>query len=437
MQPPPFRLARAPSPHLQDVVESRPARLADACCAPSPADLRAARRRTRLVELDSHLHCSVIGTCLSTSELRKLVPRYAGLDREEASDLQIHHAAVELAIEGGAGCKAMQKALDERYGAAVRRFDKAGDPEAVLTLWNEFRRAGDIPAGYWAVMTHPQATLEVRQAAFGEVHMLSHLVGAANRADLRRLVALEEENAGLREKIERQQLRLQALSVQREQAVRRANEQSLEWAAHSESRPDTHLVELKAALAERDARVALQTSRREAAEQRAHEEQAHSIALGKRLEDVLEALRVAQAECGALEQALLDPAETAGQTRPELANLAGKRVVYVGGRPGSNAVLRRLVEAAGGEFVVHDGGIEDRKGMFAAALPGADVVVFPVDCIDHDSMNLLKRVCTRHQVDYFPVRTASVASFMELMSRLGNARLSNPSSAPRFCLRHG
>jgi Uncharacterized protein conserved in bacteria (DUF2325) len=88
---------------------------------------------------------------------------------------------------------------------------------------------------------------------------------------------------------------------------------------------------------------------------------------------------------------------------------------------------------------VHDGGIEDRKGMFAAALPRADIVVFPVDCIDHDSMNLLKRVCDRHQVDYHPVRTASVASFIELMLRLEAASPVSGRSPPasRFCLRHG
>ncbi|WP_250952447.1 DUF2325 domain-containing protein, partial [Escherichia coli] len=46
------------------------------------------------------------------------------------------------------------------------------------------------------------------------------------------------------------------------------------------------------------------------------------------------------------------------------------------------------------------------------------MVVFPVDCIDHDSMNLLKRICERHHIAYYPLRTASVASFVELIGRL-------------------
>jgi hypothetical protein len=54
-------------------------------------------------------------------------------------------------------------------------------------------------------------------------------------------------------------------------------------------------------------------------------------------------------------------------------------------------------------------------------------------------MNLLKRVCDRHQVDYHPLRTASVASFLELMTRLGRASAESGNTPPasRFCLRHG
>jgi hypothetical protein len=92
---------------------------------------------------------------------------------------------------------------------------------------------------------------------------------------------------------------------------------------------------------------------------------------------------------------------------------------------------------------MHDGGVEDRKGLLAAALPGADLVVFPVDCIDHDSMNMLKRVCERHQVDYHPLRTASVASFIDLIARLQTDRSAAHTAAASarppsaFCLRHG
>ncbi|BAO92453.1 DUF2325 domain-containing protein [Caballeronia cordobensis] len=432
MQSPPFQLART-SAHV------RP----DACCQPTEASLRASHRRSRLAELDPHLHCSIIGTCLSTGELRKLVPKFTDLDRHHASDLEIHHAAVELAIAGGAGAKALNKALDERYAGAIRRFDTARDPAALLDLWNEALKSGDIPPAYWAVMSHPHATIDVRQSAFGELHMLSHLVGAANRADIRRLVALEAENQALREKIDRQQARLLEVSAERDAAARQLHEQAL----HIDRKPgatpaqlEAEVERLREKVEDGERRLALHTSRREAAEQRAQQEENETRVLRNRLGEAHALLKVVQAECAALERATLDAADRPDARERAVQWVSGKRVVYVGGRPNSNAVLKSLVAAAGGELIVHDGGIEDRKGLLAAALPNADVVLFPVDCIDHDSMSMLKRVCERHGVEYAPLRTASVASFVEFVARLTASAQATPASGPprsAFCLRHG
>lgn len=450
MHTPPFRLAQ-PS-HLKlsgDELAGTGLRAADPCCTPAKVSFSNAKRRARLAELDGQLHCSIIGTCLSTHELRKLVPKFTGLDRRDASDLEIHHSAVELAIVGGAGAKALHKLLDEHYAAAIRRFDKAADDVELLKLWDEALKSGEIPPAYWALMTHPCATLYVRQTAFGELHMLSHLVGAANRADIRRLVALEAENAELKEKIERQQSRLQEISMQRDATIAALNEQIAQLTVLATRRAPTdptdleaEISRLRAKLADSDQRVALHTSRRETAEQRVLQEQGAALALRQSLDQALAQLQLVQSECDALERATVDAADSgrSAQTRQaSLDSVRGKRIVYVGGRPASNAALRRLVEAAGGDFVVHDGGVEDRKGLLAAALPGADIVVFPVDCVDHDSMNTLKRVCERHQIGYHPLRTASVASFVELVDRLRPehvAQLSNPPPSA-FCLRHG
>ncbi len=412
------------------------------CCEP----VAPVHRRARLTELDMHIHCSVIGTCLSTSELRKLVPRFTALDREHATDLQIHHAAVELAVNSGAGAKALHKALDSRYALAIKRFSSVKDVDGLGLHWAEALKAGDIPSAYWAVMTHPMTTSEMRQLAFGDVHMLSHLVGAANRADIRRLLTLEQENAALREKIERQQNRLHEMSKQRDTSIRELTTQVERLTMQAERCQRTEnaglseeVSALRAALAARDQRVALQASRREAAEHRSLHEQENAKALRTELDEVRALLKVMHAESSAIERAIQISADGHTTQRATLHALQGMRIVYVGGRPGSNAVITSIVESAGGQLTVHDGGIEDRKGLLPTALPHADVVVFPVDCIDHDSMNMLKRVCDRHQVPYYPLRTASVASFVELMTRV-NAERSAPVDtrpASRFCLRHG
>src|SRR5215469_10563555 len=67
---------------------------------------------------------------------------------------------------------------------------------------------------------------------------------------------------------------------------------------------------------------------------------------------------VSAAESDALENTLLKQSQSPEEGRHALAWIVGRRIVYVGGRPGSNAVLRQLVASAGGELTVHDGGVE-------------------------------------------------------------------------------
>ncbi len=104
-----------------------------------------------------------------------------------------------------APAKLIHKALDERHRLAVKKFERAKTEDEVRALWAEARAQGDIPGAYWALLTHPAATHALIREAFGDVHMLSHLVGAANRADIRRLSQLEADKAELEDKVQRQQ----------------------------------------------------------------------------------------------------------------------------------------------------------------------------------------------------------------------------------------
>jgi len=386
------------------------------------------RRRARLADLDCRLHRSIIGTCMTTAELRKLVARFAACDVRHASDLEIHEEGVCLAGAGGDGCKALQKALDERHAASVRRFGAARDPAALLELWNEAVAAGDVPGAYWAAMTHPDATPEVRQAAFGQVHMLSHLVGAANRADIRRLVALEKENAELREKVERQQARLHEAATLRDAALREAEALRARLHAVPQAAPDleAEAARLRDELGASAAALAREAGRRDAAEQQAAAARADAREAARELAEARARAEAAQAEAEVLERTVETAAHPA---QGGLDALRGRRIVYVGGRPGTTQALKALVESAGGAFAAHDGGIEDRKGLLAAAVARADLVVFPVDCIDHDPMARLKRTCERHQVPYSPLRTAGVGSFIALAARLGGQAVIKSHSA--------
>ena len=196
----------------------------------SPSDLAVpvsgalpARQRRKLWELASHLYCSIVGTCLSTTELRKVVAKFKGHELKGFSDLAIHEEAVKAAGHHDDAGRLLHKALDRRHEATLKRFQKAQDTDAVRLLWEEAQHSGDIPGAYWAVLTHWASTPELIKAAFADVHMLSHLVGAANRADIRRLAALEAERAALALQVEKQQTQLREGIVARDATIRRLN----------------------------------------------------------------------------------------------------------------------------------------------------------------------------------------------------------------------
>ncbi|MDB5851607.1 MAG: Membrane protein involved in colicin uptake [Rhodoferax sp.] len=416
------------------------------CCAEPESHAEATgSRRTRLTELDSNFHCSVIGTCLGTAELRKLVPRFAAVDRIRASDLDLHHEAVQLAFDAGPGAKAIHKALDDRHDASIKRLQRVKNVEGLGVFWAESLKSGDVPGAYWALLTHPQVTTELRKLAFGDVHMLSHLVGASNRADIRRLQLLEQENGALSDKLERQQERLLETTAEREALTLRLSEQAILHSARSPRGNDDRLAETRAQLHQmqaeleaKDQALAHHTHRRDQAEAQMLERQNAAGLLQAQLDKALELVESLQAEVQAVEAELGKRSEPVGEAPLPHAVLARRRIVYVGGRPRSNQTIKAMVEAAGGELWLHDGGIEDRKGLLATALPRADMVVFPVDCIDHDSMSTLKRSCDKHQIPFYPVRSASAASFAALVARLA-APAAAVRAAPvsRFCLKHG
>lgn len=409
------------------------------CC---PADHGAhdttvpAQLRGKLHQLDPHLHCSVIGTCLSTGDLRRLMAKHVQV--QGMNDLDVHHLAVTMAMEGGEVSKAIHKALDQRHAGPIRVFSSATDEASLEAAWRQAWQQGDIPGAYWALLTHKAVTMELRQLAFGEIHMLSHLMGSANRDELRRFVVLEKENSELHDKLDREQAHHQETQLERDALAEQLRRQSLDFEAR--------LAQAKASLPARASSdnsadlVALHTERREHAERVAKEaqEEVERVRLQmehqqQQLQQLSEELVAAETE---LQQLSARPDGTPdGQIAPHV--LKDRRVLYVGGRPSSTPAIRDFVHRCGGEFLHHDGGLESRKGLLAAQLPRADVALFPVDCVDHDSMLSVKRLCERHGVPFIALRTASLGSFAAAVTRELGASSSSPDRPPRFCLRHG
>src|SRR5215470_19686571 len=88
-------------------------------------------RRRKIWELADTLHCSIVGTCLSTAELRHVLVRLNVAGAAAADDHELHVLGVTLASRREAGAKLLQKALDRRHGIAIKSYSAAKSDEAL------------------------------------------------------------------------------------------------------------------------------------------------------------------------------------------------------------------------------------------------------------------------------------------------------------------
>ena len=385
---------------------STPVRMFDFRTIP-PALIRreAAPRRTKIWEFGANLHCSIVGTCLSTAELRHVL-RKAGVPTADCSDHELHKVAVGLAARQDEAGRMLHKALDQRHKLTVSQFAKADTDAALLAMWRDAVRRGEIPSAYWATLTHPLTSPAIVREAFGDVHMLSHMVGSANRADLKRLCALENEKAALEAKIERQQQALHEAIVTRDrqiEALRQALAERIVTQTCESRAPDGSA--LFGLIADRERRLAAEIRRRAAAEER--------LALTAKECDSERSRRIAaEAARDALREELGATEDAAEPDTASPMRLDGISILYVGGRPGQIAHIRATVESLGGTLLHHDGGIENHPTLLAGLTSRCDVAVFPVDCISHDAARNIKALCRKADKRYLPLRSAGVASLL-------------------------
>ena len=300
----------------------------------------ATHTRRKIWEFDTNLHCSIIGTCLTTSELRQALGKLGCGDIATATEHEVHASGVRTANRRHDGAKLLHKTLDRRHRVTINRFDKAKTADDVQALWRDAVQQGDIPGAYWAALTHPATNDGLVREIFTEVHMLSHLVGAANRADIRRLRQLEEEKAALEAKIERQQRHLREVSLSRDATIRdltRALEERIGRDHGAENIPAANEAGFAALAADLNGRLARSENRRERAERQlaecravlAAERKAHE-ATERREDDLRHELEAIEASL-----ATADATVCAGKETAELrwSNVALCRRPAGGDRP--------------------------------------------------------------------------------------------------------
>lgn len=375
-------------------------------------------RRRRIWELSRHLHCSVVGTCLSTGELRYVLAK-AGRKIEGLTEHDLHGLGVLAAGRRDIEGTLLNKALEKRHQKMITAFRKATTDAEVLLLWRQAVQQGEIPGAYWAALTHQATTDALVKLVFGEVHMLSHLVGSANRADIRRLSDLEATNAELLATIDRQQRHLKDGLVTRDARISALMRQLECRIAQNDSVAGPFAADsaaLEGVVADQARRLEALKRRSEAQEQRIAllDKQVAELSTQSALKtDLIDQL---QSELAALEAKWeTDCNPDTDRLAPRMADVT---ILYVGGLTGSISHFRRTAATAGATLLSHDGGIDERSGALCGLIARADVVLFPVDCVSHEAAVGIKRACRKLSKPFVALRSSGLSSFVVALRQI-------------------
>lgn len=394
--------------------------------------------------------CPIVGTCLTVAELRRLCRKCGDAPDADVSDYEAHTFLVAQAkVAGGGPAKHLQRFLDKKYRRDLRTFRRVRDPAELRRLWRERADAGDVPGPFWALLSHPDAPEDLRREIFGEVHMLSHRVGAANRADLSRLARLEENLSEARAALDegksvlrravavwkgRCREAMEALgaerakrqAIERERISLRAAIENSAVAAVSRDRDrfQAQLAQTRARLQDTEAEVGRQALSLErlhadlertrlALADRDREVEALEASLFAALGTVATAAPEAEDDCPCRENGASCPCPAA-----RACGLAGKRILYVGGRCSLVAHYKLLAAKFGCELLHHDGGREQSAHRLWELLGAADAVVCPVDCVSHEACALVKQACKGCLKPLVLVRSSGLSSLARSLTEL-------------------
>lgn len=374
-------------------------------------------RRRKLWELTHNYHCPIVGTCLCVEELRKLARR-ANLDGwDSESDYALHSSAVGLARERNELSEPMQKLLERKFEAAVRRSARAKSGGELLSWWREALARGEAAGAFWAAMSHGHASEQVAHLIYEDIHMLSHQVGAASHADLGELARLRRAEAELTQKLDRQQERHGAQLAEKAEDLRVLSLRAAEVPLQGVENGVDSAARLR--IAELEQRLDAETQRAEQAEKRCGELAAQAAELRQNAAELQGEWEAAE---GALTLALTPPAcHDCAENREGYCasgDFSGRCILCVGGRTGMADQYRTLVESCNGRFVHHDGGVEDNRKRLQALLCAADAVICPADNVSHGAYYAVKRLCKQYGKPCVLLKRSGLSTFARGLAEL-------------------
>ncbi|KUO67912.1 MAG: hypothetical protein APF80_02130 [Alphaproteobacteria bacterium BRH_c36] len=364
--------------------------------------------RVKLWEIRVCTHCSLIGTCLSDRDLATVL-KSCGLKIENgARPYQIHSYVVKAVCEEGPIARAVQKLLDRRHAGMLRIVARIKNSADLEQLWEREYAAGRIAGIYWAIHTCAHVPEELFSRVFGEVHMLSHVLGRTTHAEAERASELASQIADLEAKIARQREHQQRAIGERDRTIESLQSERINRAAGLAS-DNSKVGGPRRFSSKRDTTLVTSRERARLAESRVIELERENKAIRSRLR------RFAMQEV-----ADLSSPECPGAAACRLQIPPGEKlhVLYLGGRTGTVDRLRKIATEARAEFLHHDGGLQESLQRIRDLVARSHVVFCPVDCVSHRACLAAKDHCRKLQRAFVPLRSAGGTTFEKALQRI-------------------
>ena len=379
------------------------------------------KQRKKIWQLEHNYHCAVIGTCLTLAETRKLVSHFVQ-NTHAMSDYDFHTHAVHMISNNDKLGKKIHNFLDRKFNSTIKQIKKL-DNIQLRQYWQSSLKSGDVIATFWALITHPNICVTLSRDIYGDIHMMSHLSGASQRADLHQLAQLQQQQNKVKQESENWKHRFEQ-SLMDNEKLRNKLEQL---------RENNTQVSLQLNYSQQSLTALVEDSsekQRQCLQQKLEKLQQqvdHLDAVNDKLEQQVlqsntpsdhDSVLTSSTEYYCSVEETCNDCPVAEMKSKEANDLCGRCILYVGGRSRLTPHFKKLVEKKEATFLYHDGGIEQSSQELSSLLNKADLVVFPMDCVSHKAYFQLKKACKKQQKPYKTLNSSGVSSFSSLLNGL-------------------
>ena len=375
--------------------------------------------RKKLWELPHNFQCSIIGTCLTLEEARKIGRKFGAVcDDPSQLDATIHSFIVREAGSKNMISIHVDRFLNEKFEGMIRRFKETSNPSKILSLWRECRDVGVIPAGYWAAVTHPALDPDGLIRVFSDVHMLSHINGGNNVEYIQQVVRKEREleklitqNNSTSNRLAKKEAELNNQIEQNSNDINRlrqdwnlriskdnVNNNSFE---HKLTQKTKKLESINGTLKER-----LCNTKRELAA---------AVQIIRLRDTEIEAFKKQINEYENYNANHSEPTDR--RTVNSKLSVEGLTFLYVGGNTKSNSKLNQFVGKAGASLKFYD---KQRTKSLKALVKSSNAVFLPTDKVSHSDASETKKFCRLCGVPFFPLKSCSLSCFQNALRSFHN-----------------